>query len=778
MEQFNWSTVESSFFDRRNLKEQTTEIPYIIIDNFPDLGLIISLRFLEWVLENPEGVISLPTGKTPEYFIKWTHYLLNNWNDPKVESIRKNHGLSSKIKPDLSRLMFVQIDEFYPLEPSQHNSFSNYVTKYYLEGFNISKNNALLINANEIGLYENEHWSDIFPNGTIDLRLRYNDPSGRVEKKQQESIYLIDQWCNDYEKKIRNLGGIGFFLGGIGPDGHIAFNVRGSDHNSTTRLMKTNFETQAAAATDLGGIEISGNHLVITIGLGTITYKEDSTAIIIAAGEAKAPIIKDSLESQQDVKYPASALRSLKNSRFYITSGAAKKLKDIERSYWNTTEWSSVKKQRALLKLAKEKGKYGTKLSFEDLKNDPICKNIPGLNDRTSSEIIKAIDNKVQLGIRTEKDQIYYHTGPHHDDIMLGMMPHIIHLIREPSNKHIFTNMTSGFTSVTNHFLKKIVENTLDFLEKDEIQMVSFPDFFDSGHLYKWDKDVYHYLDKIANNDKRGQSRGMSHRVVRSLVNIYNVTSKDQLKSKLLEVIDELGGYYDGEKNSTSIQKLKGRIREFEEELVWANYGVRVKDVHHLRLGFYKGDIFTEEPQNARDVTPVLEQLREFKPTVISLAMDPEGSGPDTHYKVLQTIAQAVRRWKEERDLSDLRIWGYRNVWYRFDVAEADIIVPVTLNSMSILNSTFMNCYLSQKDASFPSYEHDGPFCELSQKIWVEQHHDLQLLLGRDYWYRNENPHLRAVHGAVHLKEMDVDTFLGVARKIEDSTEASDILKN
>ena len=45
---------------------------------------------------------------------------------------------------------------------------------------------------------------------------------------------LIDQWCNEYENKIRSLGGIGFFLGGIGPDGHIAFNVRGADHNSAT----------------------------------------------------------------------------------------------------------------------------------------------------------------------------------------------------------------------------------------------------------------------------------------------------------------------------------------------------------------------------------------------------------------------------------------------------------------------------------------------------------------------------------------------------------------
>ena len=90
--------------------------------------------------------------------------------------------------------------------------------------------------------------------------------------------------------------------------------------------------------------------------------------------------------------------------------------------------------------------------------NDPICKNIPGLNDQTVDEIIQSIDSKVQRGIKTDTDQVFYHTGPHHDDIMLGMMPHIIHLVREPTNKHIFANMTSGFTSVTNHFLKTIIQ--------------------------------------------------------------------------------------------------------------------------------------------------------------------------------------------------------------------------------------------------------------------------------------------------------------------------------
>ena len=91
----HFSPVEKHFFNLQDIKNQTTKIPYIVLDSFPQLGLITSLRFLEWVSENPEGVISLPTGKTPEYFIKWTHYLLNNWNEPKVEHILKKHGFSN-----------------------------------------------------------------------------------------------------------------------------------------------------------------------------------------------------------------------------------------------------------------------------------------------------------------------------------------------------------------------------------------------------------------------------------------------------------------------------------------------------------------------------------------------------------------------------------------------------------------------------------------------------------------------------------------------------------
>jgi glucosamine-6-phosphate deaminase len=354
---------------------------------------------------------------------------------------------------------------------------------------------------------------------------------------------------------------------------------------------------------------------------------------------------------------------------------------------------------------------------------------------------------------------------------MLGFLPYIVHLVRLPDNKHYFSNLTSGFTSVTNAYIENILNNTLAFLANGKIQMIDYPDFFEKGYRLKTGKDVYHYLDRIASKTKEGQARGLSHRAVRALVEIYQLKSKTELVDRINKILIYLNGCYDGQKNISDIQKLKGMIREFEEELVWSHYGIRVKDVFHKRLGFYSGDIFTENPKRKRDVDPILDQLKDLNPTIISLALDPEGSGPDTHYKVLQAIAEAIRLWAKEKDISTLRIWGYRNVWYRFDPAEADIIIPVSLNSMAMLRDTFMNCYLSQKEASFPSYEMDGPFCDLTQKIWVEQHELMELVLGRDFWYRNEHPRLRATHGLVFLKEMTVDQFLNEAQRLEESME-------
>lgn len=765
------SEVEKAFLEESGVDKITTLIPYLLVDNFPKLGLLTACRFLEWAAANPEGVISLPTGKTPEFFIKWTTFLLENWDNKKGKDVREKYGLGSLKKPVLKDLTFVQIDEFYPISAKQNNSFFDYVNKFYIDGFGLSREKAILINSDEIPLAKGLSYSEVFPDLKVDLSLRFREPKTPQEILQRDSIYMIDQWCGEYEQKIRDAGGIGFFLGGIGPDGHIAFNTRGSHIFSVTRLTETNFETQAVAAGDLGGIEVSANRLVITIGLDTIVYNPEAVGIIIAAGEAKAGIVKDSLETKLNNVYPATVLQKLKNGRFYMTRGAAVKLTDSIDAYYQKGEWTWEKTERSVLDLCKKLGKYGHRLKLSDLKSDKYTSMIPGLSEDTVNQVIKSTIAKLDKGLEQEKDQVLLHTGPHHDDISLGILPHITNQLNEPTNEAHFSVLTSGFTAVTNTFVINTLQQTKRFLDEGRIQMVDFEDFFEVGYSLKTDKDVYHFLTNVASEEPEERERGLCHRVVRALVIVFGVKSKTKLRETINEVISILRNSYDGEKNPSKIQKLKGMIREFEEELVWAHFGVQVKNVHHLRLGFYTGDIFTEQPDKQRDVEPIVEMFRKVKPTKISLTLDPEGSGPDTHYKVLQATAAAVKKWSEEHDTSELRIIGYRNVWFKFQPHEVNVIVPVSLGDLSVMEDSFSNCYLSQVNASFPSYSHNGRFSTVAKRTWVEQLDSIQLLLGKNYFYLHERAKVRSSHGLIFFRDMNVEEFLATARELEKSIE-------
>jgi glucosamine-6-phosphate deaminase len=464
-------------------------------------------------------------------------------------------------------------------------------------------------------------------------------------------------------------------------------------------------------------------------------------------------------------------LHKLPNARFYLTNGAAVKLNDSIDQYYQTGEWTHQKTERAIIDLCPKINKFGHRVTVEDLKADRYCRLIPNLNEGTVQSVIDSITAKFNKGMERESNQVFYHTGPHHDDIMLGIMPPISRQLRDASNEFHFSVLTSGFTAVINQYVVDLMNDTLSLISDGKIEMIKFPDFFEDGYKGKWDKDIYHYLDSVAANDEAEKRRGVCHRVVRAIVEIWDVKNEEQLISSIIEILDVLRNSYDGSKNPPKIQKLKGMIREMEEELVWAHFGVLVKNVHHLRLGFYQGDTFTEQPDNQRDVLPILEELRKYKPTVISLAMDPEGSGPDTHYKVLKAIAAAVKEWKKEEDLSKLRVVGYRNVWFRFHPADTEVIVPVSLNALSILDSSFTQSYLSQVNASFPSYQLDGKFSSLTQRVWVEQLKQIQLLLGKNFFYQHEKPLVRATHGLIYYRELTVDQFIQQADELEKSME-------
>lgn len=93
------------------------------------------------------------------------------------------------------------------------------------------------------------------------------------------------------------------------------------------------------------------------------------------------------------------------------------------------------------------------------------------------------------------------------------------------------------------------------------------------------------------------------------------------------------------------------------------------------------------------------------------------------------------------------------------------------MNSLAILKSAFNICFSSQQSASFPSYEYDGPFSELTQKIFFEQGTDVKKVLGRDFFGGSKFARIRASRGVNFIKEMEVEKFLSEAQNLRQAME-------
>jgi len=752
------------------LYEPEEKVGVVVVESFPMLGKLAALRFLEWVQNNPGGVISLPTGKTPEYFIKEVHHFLEGWKKKEVQKELDEGGVDPGKPPDMKSLRFVQIDEFYPMNPNYHNSFYYYVKSYYIQGFGLDPDKALLINCNRIGLPEGKSLKDVWPDDVVDLSLRQRKPKSSSEILQKRVLENIDQWCTEYEQKVRDLGGIGFFLGGIGPDGHIGFNIRGSDLFSTTRLAGINYETQAAAAQDLGGIETARKRLVITMGLSTIVYNPSCVAIIIAAGESKARIVAESIQTSQHIHYPATILQKLERSRFFLTDGAATLL--VRRRILKVERLSEIPQavfEKALVDTAWKKKKAIEKLTPQEL--GPIGRvllNKAGDDFETLKErVIDSLKSKIERGSEIIKNCTFLHTEPHHDDIMLGYLPGVVRHIREHSTRHFFGTFTSGFTAVTNRFMLQQLQRLKEYLVRGLFNDLLKEGYFDPSSTVGKNRDVLQYLDGVAANSQSMLDEGLLRRLLRNLISLYEETDIEQISQRVDELISYFTAQYPGKKDSPHIQKLKGMCREWEADCLWGYFGWHTDSIYHLRLGFYTGDIFSEEPDQKRDVLPVLNLLKRINPDIVTLALDPEASGPDTHYKVLQTLTSALKRYENKSGRAAIQVWGYRNVWYRFHPSEADLFIPVSLNMFALQDSAFKNSFLSQRDASFPSYEHDGPFSELAQKIQVEQYQILKTCLGRDFFYEHSSALIRATRGMVFIKCMRLEELYQHSRELQ-----------
>jgi glucosamine-6-phosphate deaminase len=155
----------------------------------------------------------------------------------------------------------------------------------------------------------------------------------------------LEKECTDYEKKILNSGGIDLFLGGIGPDGHIAFNEPGSSLTSRTRVKTLRYDTIVANSRFFGGDINKVPTLALTVGVGTVM--DANEVIIIITGLNKARALREVVEGGISHMWTASILQLHQRGIIVCDEPATSELHvetvkyfmDIENSNFDNRNW-------------------------------------------------------------------------------------------------------------------------------------------------------------------------------------------------------------------------------------------------------------------------------------------------------------------------------------------------------------------------------------------------------------------------------------------------------
>jgi len=135
----------------------------------------------------------------------------------------------------------------------------------------------------------------------------------------------LDEECKSYEEAIKKEGGIDLFLGGMGSDGHIAFNEPGSSLASRTRIKTLTAETKAANARFFDGDITKVPGTALTVGVGTVMDARE--VMIIVNGRNKARALKAVVEDGVNHMWTLSCLQTHPKAIIVCDEEATEELK-------------------------------------------------------------------------------------------------------------------------------------------------------------------------------------------------------------------------------------------------------------------------------------------------------------------------------------------------------------------------------------------------------------------------------------------------------------------
>lgn len=204
---------------------------------------------------HPLFALGLPTGSTP------------------LGMYRKLIELNKSGKVSFKNVLTFNMDEYVGLPESHPESYHSFMFNNFFNHIDIPKENIHILNGN---------------------------------------AYDVEQECSDYEKAIEVAGGIDLFVGGVGIDGHIAFNEPGSSLCSRTRIVELTPDTIIANSRFFNNDINLVPKRALTVGIGTVT--DSRHVLILINGHNKSRALHHAVESSVSQMWPVTALQLHNNA--------------------------------------------------------------------------------------------------------------------------------------------------------------------------------------------------------------------------------------------------------------------------------------------------------------------------------------------------------------------------------------------------------------------------------------------------------------------------------
>ncbi len=464
-------------------------------------------------------------------------------------------------------------------------------------------------------------------------------PDGTVSREQ------VNDYCKSYEAMVR--GQVDLMIMGVGELGQIGFNEPGTYSKSTTRLVQLSYNsrrTQNKFFSDPNEVPKTA----ITMGMDTVMSAKK--IVLMMWGEDKTEIAKNLIEGETTENYPATYLQGHRNVQVIIDEAAAQELTRVKEPWLIAppTQWTPKLIRKAVIWLCQVVDKPILKLTHQDYIKNSL------------SDLLERVDTYDKINIRVFND--------------------VQHIISGwPGGKPNADDSTRPVPS--SPFPKRV----LIFSPHPDDDVISmggtFNRLIEQGHnvhvAYQTSGNVAVYDDVVLQNIDTAREMGFG--------------------DKFEEVREIIANKKPGEPEPRALLNLKGAIRRAEARAACRSIGLDDRtNAHFLNLPFYETGGIKKGLLSDDDIEIVKKLMREVKPHQIYAAgdlTDPHG----THRVCIEAVLRAWEEVKDDDWAKECHIWLYRGAWQEWDLAVADMAVPLSPEELIRKRHAIFR-HLSQKD--------------------------------------------------------------------------------